>query len=100
MGDFSVCNHVVTFFLLYITVELTLSGCTLSYCCFSGVHWLDFFDELLAPAMPAHVHVQVRGGGDALVVKLDPAFGLDGTHMNPSYLRLLEDRLNSLTGRK
>jgi hypothetical protein len=81
-------------------VTLALSDCVLTYCCASGVHWLDFFDELLAPVMPAHVSVQVRGGGDALAVKLDPAFGLDGTHMNPSYLRLVEDRLSSLAARK
>jgi hypothetical protein len=51
---------------------------------------LDFFDQLLLPA--ADASTVLAGGG----FRLDPAFVLDGTHMNPSYLRLLEGALERI----
>uniref|UniRef100_A0A6B2L5B5 Uncharacterized protein n=1 Tax=Arcella intermedia TaxID=1963864 RepID=A0A6B2L5B5_9EUKA len=44
------------------------------------LHYLDFADELLTPNK----------------ANLNPKFDLDGTHMNPSYLYLLENSLNLL----
>lgn len=43
------------------------------------LHWLDFFDQLLDDN---------DGGGS-----LRPEFRLDGTHLGPSYVRLLEKAL-------
>ena len=52
--------------------------------------WLDFFEQLLiAPSTDT-----------AAAWKLNPAYGLDGTHLNPSYLHLLEAALNESTTMK
>lgn len=44
------------------------------------LHWLDFFDDLLND-----------GGSD-----LRPEFRLDGTHLGPSYIGLLEKALGDV----
>ena len=54
-----------------------------------GVQWLDFFDELVNT-------VQSADALEAPKVTLKPEFALDGTHLNPSYLRLLETSLKKL----
>eukprot|EP01032_Pedospumella_encystans_P026298 gene26298-29707_t len=54
-----------------------------------GVQWLDFFDELVDT-------VQSADALEAPKVTLKPEFALDGTHLNPSYLRLLETSLKKL----
>ena len=62
----------------------------LYYDCVAGVVWLDFFEQLLiAPSADT----------DA-AWKLNPAYRLDGTHLNPSYLHLLEAALSKSTTRK
>jgi len=43
------------------------------------LHWLNFFDELLS-----------NNGSN-----LKPEFELDGTHLHPKYVSLLESALNS-----
>jgi hypothetical protein len=57
-----------------------------------GVTWLDYFDELLVPAASAPLTPDVSH------LALNPAFELDGTHMNPSYLRLLEAAMDKAAG--
>jgi hypothetical protein len=47
-----------------------------------GLHWLDFFGDLLTP----------DGTG------FNTAYELDGTHMNPTYLPLLEKAMNATLG--
>jgi hypothetical protein len=44
------------------------------------LHWLDFFDKLLS-----------QDGKN-----LDPRFNFDGTHLNPCYVPILEDAMNSI----
>ncbi len=44
-----------------------------------GLHWLDFFESLLS----------AEGG-------FNQSYELDGTHMNPSYICLIEQALNAL----
>lgn len=44
------------------------------------VHYLDFFDRLLAP------------GGNALA----PELQFDGTHMAPAYVRFLDEELQKI----
>lgn len=41
------------------------------------LHWLDLFDDLLTP--------------DGL--RLKPSLSLDGTHMNPYYVKIMERAL-------
>ena len=45
-----------------------------------NLKWLDFFDQMLTPA------------GDAL----RPEYALDGTHLSPAYLELVEAALNKV----
>lgn len=44
------------------------------------LHWLDHFSKLLTP--------------DAL--RLNPSLQFDGTHMNPGYVKIMEDAMASL----
>ena len=45
-----------------------------------GLHWLDFQSELVT-------------SDDLKTMKLRPEYELDGTHLNPAYLKLLEKSL-------
>lgn len=55
-----------------------------------GVQWLDFFEDLVDTTYSS------ADALDAPKVTLKPEFALDGTHLNPSYLRLLEASLKKL----
>lgn len=55
--------------------------------------WLDYFDDLLVPASSS-----APATPDVSHLALNPAFELDGTHMNPSYLRLLEVAMDKALG--
>lgn len=50
---------------------------------------MDFLADLLEPRDPT-------APPDVLTLHLKPEFALDGTHMNPSYLHLVETALNKL----
>jgi hypothetical protein len=58
------------------------------------VIWLDYFDDLLVPAASSSAPVTP----DVSHLALNPAFELDSTHMNPSYLRLLEAAMDKALG--
>jgi hypothetical protein len=86
------CSHIyVTFYLLDL----------------AGVHWLDFFDELLEP-FEGDEEAEAGTGASATPLPVLAAdlpknthnlrkdFVLDGTHMNPSYLYLVEREINRL----
>lgn len=68
------------------------------------MQWLDFFDALVVPTSPFTPTANYAALPDSAhtAVTLNPAYALDGTHMNPSYLHLLEGCLNttSATARK
>lgn len=67
----------------------------LSYCvyyvCTIGVKWLDFFENLMEPATKISEMQHSN-----LPLKLKDVYNLDGTHMSPVYLHLLEESLNGL----
>lgn len=64
-------NALLKFKVLEASAELAKSGVT------EKLHWLDFFEKLLEPALPA-------AGGTAEV--LQPCYSLDGTHLAPTYV--------------
>lgn len=49
----------------------------------TDLHYLDFFDDLLEDSAK-----------EEAAKKLNPIYGLDGTHLSPVYLPLLERALN------
>jgi hypothetical protein len=70
----------------------------------SRVHWLEFADELLETAGPAAGGAEAGGshegaGGSGCTggcgLRLRREFELDGTHLAPAYLRLLQRALDS-----
>ena len=70
----------------------------------TGVYWLDFFEELLNFNSSNEIVVSAAtagaGAGGAPGVTLKPEFSLDGTHLNPSYLALVEAAFNKLLSGK
>ena len=64
----------------------------------AGVYWLDFFEQLLDfKGTDLITATNAAGAGTgAPGVTLKTEFSLDGTHLNPSYLRLVELALNKL----
>lgn len=59
--------------------------------------WLDFFDDLIEPRSRAmQTSSSSSSSSDKLSshMQLRPQYALDGTHLNPSYLLLLENALN------
>ena len=50
---------------------------------------MDFLPDLLEQTNP-------DAPAEKLALRLKPEFSLDGTHMNPSYLHLVEAALNRL----
>jgi hypothetical protein len=60
----------------------------------TGVTWLDYFDDLMVPAASS----PALNTPDASHLALNPALELDGTHMNPTYLRLLEAAMDKALG--
>lgn len=50
------------------------------------MYWLDFFEDLIDTRETGNI-------SDPVEATLKPEFALDGTHLNPSYLRLLEGSL-------
>jgi len=59
--------------------------------------WLDFFDDLIEPLSRAAMQTSSSSSSSDKLsshMQLRPQYALDGTHLNPSYLLLLENALN------
>jgi len=56
--------------------------------------WLDFFDDLIEPLSKAAMQTSSSSDKLSSHMQLRPQYALDGTHLNPSYLLLLENALN------
>lgn len=56
--------------------------------------WLDFFDDLIEPRSRAAMQTSSSSDKLSSHMQLRPQYALDGTHLNPSYLLLLENALN------
>jgi len=50
-----------------------------------SVEWLNVFEGLVQETTPA--------SGES-IIRLDPRWELDGTHLHPEYVRLLDDGLS------
>eukprot|EP01038_Epipyxis_sp_PR26KG_P007855 gene7855-10663_t len=57
-----------------------------------GVQWLDIFDELLIP----NSNEETRASNP---YSFNLTYGFDGTHMNPSYVSLIERAMNQLANK-
>jgi hypothetical protein len=51
-----------------------------------GVRWLEFFDDLLVAEPPPSAGLQLRAG-----------LRMDGTHITPAYVSLIESALHDTT---
>lgn len=64
-----------------------------------GLSWLDFYDELLTPdgtgTFPNASLRSIRIDSTRLRSGFNKAYELDGTHMSPDYLPLLERAFNT-----
>jgi hypothetical protein len=62
------------------------------------IQWLEFYEELLetGPSFVSALAASQSQIAHLIGKKLQPHYHLDGTHLHPRYLKLLESAMNFL----